>query len=171
MAAREEQKAMSAEIEFTREQLMGASKDVLVDLALLLQEQLRVLKGQVAELQQKVQELEGRLSENSRNSHKPPGSEGMNKPPAPKSLRSKSGRKAGGQPGHSGRTLKQVEKPDRTIIHRLRKCSCGACSGVSLAREPAIGYEKRQVFDLPVLALEVTEHRAEIKRCPCSGRE
>jgi transposase len=119
-------------------------------------------------LEDKARELEGRLKLNSANSSKPPSSDGLQKP-APKSLRIKTGRKPGGQPGHPGHTLKQVEKPDHTQIHRLGDCPCGQCGGVSLKDAPLVDYERRQVFDLPPMRLEVTEHQAEIKRCPISG--
>lgn len=119
-------------------------------------------------LEDKVRELEARLKLNSTNSSKPPSSDGLQKP-APKSLRIKTGRKPGGQPGHPGHTLKQVEKPDHRQIHRLGACPCGQCGGVSLQDAPLVDYERRQVFDLPPMRLEVTEHQAEIKRCPISG--
>lgn len=119
-------------------------------------------------LEDRVSELEGRLKLDSTNSSKPPSSDGLQKP-APKSLRVKTGRKPGGQPGHRGHTLKQVEKPDHTRIHSVQTCTCGQCGGVSLKDAPVLDYERRQVFDLPPMALEVTEHRAEIKCCPVSG--
>jgi transposase len=162
-------------VEFTREQLLELVKtapEAVVELVLMLQDQVRMLRSEVGELKQEVKELKECLALNSRNSNKPPGSDGFSKPAAtPKSLREKSGRKRGGQPGHPGSTLEQVEKPDRVVIHRIQRCRCGACAGVSLETQPVIGYEKRQVFDLPPLVLDVTEHRAEIKRCPHSGRE
>jgi transposase len=119
-------------------------------------------------LEDKVSELEGHLKLNSTNSSKPPSSDGLQKP-APKSLREKTGRKPGGQPGHPGRTLEQVKTPDHTEVHSLAICTCGRCGGVSLKDAPVLDYERRQVFDLPPLRLEVTEHQAEIKRCPVSG--
>ena len=80
-------------------------------------------------LAERVQILEDRLAKNSRNSGKPPSSDGLNKP-APKSLRKRHRkRKSGGQPGHKGHTLKAVEHPDRVVLHRLKEC----CHKISLA--------------------------------------
>ena len=154
---------------WTREQLLSLAKsrpEALVDIILALQEQVGMLQQEVRLLRQKVQSLEARLAQNSQNSSKPPSSDGLSKP-APKSLRTKSRRRPGGQPGHPGNTLSPVENPDSIIIHPLTECPCG-CGG-SLREEPLIRYERRQLFDLPPQRLIVTEHRAEVKRCPRSG--
>lgn len=113
-------------------------------------------------------ELKGRLALDSTNSSKPPSSDGYKKASV-RNLREKSARKPGGQPGHPGHTLEPVKNPDHKQIHTLHTCPCGQCGGVSLENEPVLDHECRQVFDLPPLRLEVTEHRAEIKRCPLSG--
>ena len=113
----------------------------------------------------RVKELEDRLVKNSSNSSKPPSSDGYNQP-APKSLRKRHGRKSGGQPGHAGYTLKAVEHPDREEVHRV-SC-CHHCQR-SLEAVEASGIEKRQVFDVPIVHIEVTEHQAEIKCCPDCG--
>ena len=120
-------------------------------------------------LEQQVSALQDRLAPTSRNSHQPPASDGLTKPP-PRSLRRKTGRHPGGQPGHPGHTLQPVPTPDHVQVHTLTHCPCGQCAGVSLRRLPVVDYECRQVFDLPPLRLQVTEHRAEIKVCPVSGR-
>ena len=75
----------------------------------------------------------------------------------------KSSRKPGGQKGHKGATLKQVERPDRVVLHPVSLC-CGC--GQDLSNTPETDLQKRQVFDLPPLNLEVIEHQAEVKRCP-----
>jgi transposase len=110
--------------------------------------------------------LQERAALNSRNSSKPPATDGYAKP-KPKSLRGNSGKKTGGQPGHTGTTLKPVEIPDKTEVHPLSSCPCGC--GSDLSGQPPLGYESRQVFDLPPQKLIVTEHRVEVKLCPVSG--
>jgi transposase len=120
-------------------------------------------------LAERIQKLEDQLAKNSRNSGKPPSSDGYDQPvQRTKSLRKRSKRKSGGQLGHRGETLKAVEKPDYVKVHQVEQCEhCGQ----SLKRRKAIGYEKRQVFDLPKVEIQVTEHRAEIKTCSCCGKE
>jgi transposase len=149
---------------WTREQLLPlarANPEALIDIILALQEQVQAL-------QKRVEDLESRLAQNSNNSHKPPSSDGYAKP-APKSLREKSGRPSGGQPGHPGQTLAKAAHPDYIVVHRLRRCPCGC--GASLRRQPVLRHDTRQVFDLPPQKLIVTEHRVEVKICPATGRE
>jgi transposase len=125
------------------------------------------LSHNIDALTARVQQLEDRLAKNSRNSGKPPSSDAPAKP-KPKSLRQRSGKKPGGQEGHPGRTLSLVEDPHRVVVHGPKGCE--GC-GESLLEVIASGYERRQVVDVPpLLALEVTEHRAQRKRCPGCGR-
>ncbi len=119
-------------------------------------------------LAERIQNLEDRLSKNSRNSGKPPSSDDPFDKPAPKSQRKRHGRKSGGQPGHEGHTLKAVAHPDHEVLHRVQVCQhCQAW----VDDVPAIHSERRQVFDLPRVRLEVTEHCAETKVCPVCGAE
>ena len=114
------------------------------------------------ELQAEVRRLRDVAAQSSRNSSRPPSTDRPEQP-QPKSLRQKSGRKPGGQPGHPGSTLRFSDHPQHTQIHPLQECECGE----DLSQAPALDFERRQVFDLPPLKLECTEHRAEIKDCPC----
>jgi transposase len=121
---------------------------------------------QVAELRAQVQEVQAHLALNSHNSSKPPSSN----PPAQrtKSLRVRSGKKSGAQPGHRGTTLKASPTPDRIMVHSAATCQdCGQDLREVGGREST---DRRQVFDVPPLALEVTEHRVEGKTCPGCGR-
>ncbi len=127
------------------------------------------LKREIEALRAENAELRRRLDLDSSNSSKPPSSDGLKKKPRLlKSLRTRSGKRSGGQKGHRGDTLRQVAEPDRIVEHAAEVCE--HCRGLLLA-DSKIGAEKRQVFDLPEKPLIVTEHRAAIHRCPaCRGR-
>ena len=116
-------------------------------------------------LQAGVRRLRDAAAQNSHNSARPPSTDRPEQP-KPKSLRQPSGRKPGGQPGHAGRTLPFSDHPQHVQIHPLLECECGE----DLSQEPALDFQRRQVFDLPSLTLECTEHRAQIKECPCCHR-
>ncbi|NLV46137.1 MAG: IS66 family transposase [Candidatus Hydrogenedentes bacterium] len=120
----------------------------------------------IIDLMARVSALEARLGMNSSNSSKPPSSDGYIKP-APKSLRRKSGRKRGGQPGHPGTTLRQVAEPDVVKTHVPDYCQCGHC----LEQEPVHHVECRQVLELPEKLFEVVEHRLITKVCSLCGRK
>jgi transposase len=128
------------------------------------------LRQQNAVLRAENADLKARLGQDSSNSSKPPSSDGLSKP-APKSLRTRSGRRPGGQPGHEGRTLRQVGDPHVRIVHE--PVGCGGC-GHDLGAAPVAGVAVRQVFDLPDIGVRVTEHRLVSRRCGCgqvtSGR-
>ena len=145
---------------FDSDQLEKLDKEKLISVILTLQQQIEQLQESVAKQAAEVQSLREQVAKNSRNSGKPPSSDGLRKP---RNLRQKSGRQPGGQKGHAGQTLKMVEQPEHVKVHTIS--TCDHCSSDLTLIEP-YGYERRQVFDIPAVRLEVTEHQAEIKVCP-----
>jgi len=138
----------------TRAEVEAMSEEAKVELIL-------ALEARLSALEPRVRELETRLGLNSRNSSKPPSSDGPAKP-AVKSLREKSGRSPGGQPGHEGTTLRQVATPDRIEKHAPHRCACGC----DLAGQTVTRVERYQVFDLPEPRMTVTEHQVHVTVCP-----
>ena len=146
-------------------QLSDAQKDALiVDLFELVQR----LSSQVEGLQKRTTELESRPRLNSKNSSKPPSSDALAKPttpPAPKSLRIPGQHPNGGQSGHSGNTLLQSAQPD-VVIQHTSATQCSVCHS-PLQQHQVI--ERRQIFDLPVLRAQVTEHQLIRSECICGA--
>jgi transposase len=151
---------MTAQPRYSREQLEQLEKGVLIDTILFLQEN-------ISELSERVKKLEDEVAKQSRNSSKPPSSDGLSKPRT-RSLRRAEGRKPGGQAGHEGHTLKMVEAPDHMEVHRLEQCpECATALSAVAVKE----HVRRQVFDIPPVQIEVTEHQAEVKQCPGCRRQ
>src|SRR5437667_8171173 len=93
-------------------------------------------------LQERVKTLEGQQAKNSQNSSLPPSSDRFVRPP--KSLKQKSGKKPGGQQGHRGHHLRQVEVPDEVRVHTVEASE--DCQH-DLRAHPAALPERRQVMD------------------------
>ena len=124
-------------------------------------ERVKVLEGLIEALQERINTLERHQAKDSHNSSLPPSSDRFVR--APKSLRHKSGKSPGGQKGHRGHHLRQVEMPDEILIHPV--LCCEQCHH-DLRTQKASLPERRQVIDLPAKRLWVTEHRVEEKQCP-----
>jgi transposase len=117
----------------------------------------------------RIKQLEGQVAKDSHNSSRPPSSDGFKEPRRKtRSLREKSGKKSGGQPGHPGRTLMMVEHPDQTVLLTPERCQ--HCQE-DLSAAPLCRRERVQVFDLPSLGLQVTEYQIEVKACSCCQSE
>src|SRR5260221_14309300 len=126
-----------------------------------LKAQIAELLAQNAELAAQNAELRARLAKDSHNSGKPPSTDGLGR--KTKSLRRRSGKKAGGQLGHRGETLHLVATTDAVVEHR--PAVCAQCQA-SLDGAEGVLRERRQVRDLPRVRLVVTEHQALQVRCP-----
>lgn len=123
---------------------------------------LKLLK-RIEHLEAENKELKAKLAENSRNSNRPPSSDGLKKKPA---LLKGEPKKRGGQKGHKGKTLKMVKHPDYVVELCPSRCTCGT----SLLHVKKKCASIRQVFDLPDPQLEVTEYQQLGCSCPTCGK-
>ena len=122
----------------------------------------------IEELVNKIAGLEAELTaiknkKNSTNSHIPP-SQDPHRVKKNQSLREPTDRKVGGQPGHVGTTLTCSKEVDVIVKHSPSKC--GGCNGnLDSNMEYLVG--KRQLIDIPPIALQVIEHQVYKKQCSC----
>jgi transposase len=123
------------------------------------------MQAQILALQADLKAVLARL--NRRNASKSPAGDGSNKrKPRPTSLRVGSEPPAGGQKGHPGSTLCQAQQVDAGVIHDTPK-PCDVCK----RKLPAASVvQTRQVFGLPILKFEVTEHCAMQAICRCGNQ-
>jgi transposase len=131
-----------------------------------LEAEVKRLQAENARLWAENAELRRRLEMNSQNSHKPPSSDGYRKKRVQSAIPKGEKRARGGQVGHKGKTLRQVEKPDKVQVHLPEHCV--VCGRAISADETHAVVSKRQVFDLPDPKLEVSEHR--LGQIECCGQ-
>jgi transposase len=148
-----------------------ASCEDLLTLIAVLREQNVVLAERCAGLEEqnerltaRVAELERRLDRNSKNSNFPPSQDVFGLPRDETAAKPKPVGKRGKRKGAPGAGLAMVENPDRVEDHRPGACSdCGEALGDALS----VGFARRQVSDVPLVTVQVTEHRLHKVRCDC----
>ena len=127
------------------------------------------LTDTVDKLKQTIEELREQLNKNSRNSSKPPSSDGLGKPTVKKdrSLREASGKKQGAQEGHEGVCLSIISNPDHTENHMHSDCE--GCPYHDACLEKACIKETRHEIDA-VVTVDVTAHNLfSVPECPLHG--
>src|SRR5487761_1514678 len=158
-------RARIAELEEANARLRAAARDRDE----LTAAQLAARDAQVAALAAQVEELRRLLGKDSSTSSKPPSSDSpYKKKPRDRSLRGRSGRRPGKQPGAESSTLRQSPDPGETVF--CGPAACGCC-GHGLGGEPVLGTpQKRQVFEAsPPPPPTVTEYQVAAKECPECG--
>lgn len=139
----------------TRESLQQLSHADLVELVL-------ILFDRIDQLTARVNELEAQVNKNSKNSHKPPSSDGLKRQPA--QPRERGQRPKGGQPGHQGHSLVMHPSPDYVEHYGVAgHCECG----LPLSAAQIDTGERRQQWDIPAPQIVVTEYRQLISTCGC----
>jgi transposase len=156
-----------------------ASREDLLALIAVLREQNAALAGRCALLEEqneqlaaanerltkRVAELERRLNRNSGNSNFPPSQDVFGPPKDERpEAKPKEQAKRGKRKGAPGAGLGMVENPDQVKNHRPHACAgCGS----HLRGAPSAGFARRQVRDIPLVTVKVTEHRLHKIRCDC----
>jgi transposase len=127
-------------------------------------ERIAQLEQMVQQLSEELKALQERLVKDSHNSSLPPSSDRFSRQKKPQSLRQKSGKPSGGQPGHRGTTLQMRETPDE-VIRLPSVTDCQHCHA-DLSAVPVKTVERRQIIDVPKPRLETKEYQGEWKCCP-----
>jgi transposase len=163
MTIEEELRALQEENRSLREHV--AQRDQRIQQLEAVVEQQNTLLEQMQEqlgcLSHQVKSLQERQAKNSHNSHQPPSSDRFVR--QPKSLRKKSEKKSGGQPGHLGSSLHWSETPDEVVEQQVEQCE--ACQH-DVQAVAVCHVERRQVLDVAPPRLMVREYRAQQKQCP-----
>jgi transposase len=142
-----------------RPALMG----LIVEQRRLLEEMRATIERQAA----RIEELERQVNQNSRNSHKPPSSDGPGTFRRGQLPAREKGRKRGGQTGHEGhhRDLLPSEEVDERV--EVRPSTCEHCGADLVGSDPAP--ERQQKVEIPPIQPHMTEYRLHALKCGCCG--
>ena len=157
-----------AELEAALAERDAALAGLLVEIA-ERDSRIATLETQVKQLKEMVENLQGKISENSKNSGRPPSSDGPGARKGKESKKPKSGKKRGAQPGHEGhrRELLPLEAVDHVVDVYPPTCeNCEAALPNVADPDPM----RHQVTELPEPKPEVTEFRCHAVNCACGHR-
>ena len=140
---------------------------LLLPLCEQLSDRVKEQEQQIQRLSLRIKQLEDQLATNSKNSSKPPSSDGFTSP-KDCSLRKASGKKPGGQKGHRGQGGKLFDDPDETF--KFSVAHCPDCE-LDLRDHAPDEVLRKQLVDIPPIKPHVTEYQIELKTCPCCGQQ
>ena len=126
-------------------------------------------EARIAALEEELRRLKALVQRNASNSSVPPSAN----PPgaAPPVTKLKTGRRAGGQPGHPPH-LKRLLPPERVqrvvpyVPERCQHCDAALPAQAS-ANDPEP--TRHQVADLPPVRAQIVEYQGHARTCPCCG--
>ena len=133
-----------------------------------VQEFILSLIVQVQRLEAEVATLRERVNRNSRNSSKPPSSDGPDVSSQP-SKRAKGKRKRGAQPGHKGTRRKLAPIEQVKEEYDVKPSTCRGCGHELDGQDPEP--HRHQVTEIPPVVAEVTEYRLHTLCCSKCGAE
>ncbi|MDO5131653.1 MAG: IS66 family transposase [Eubacteriales bacterium] len=143
---------------------LQAMIDTLTAVNLQLHASIESLNGTILELNQTIRELKEKINKNSRNSSRPPSSDGMDKPPRQRSLRTSSGKPQGGQKDHPGASLKiDTSKPDKVVDHVASGCEL--CPHREKCRAEADITDRHYVVDIEFRKTLVCHQTIRMRSC------
>ena len=135
--------------------LTHLTKDELISIILQL-------VSRVEELENKIEQLQH--PKNSNNSSVPPSKDENRAKRKTSSLRESSGKSAGGQKGHQGKTLQMTSSPDEVVEHIPQYCTC---CGKDLSDVKPELIERRQRVEIPPIKPIYVEHQIYQCKCDC----
>jgi transposase len=132
-----------------------------------VQELVVVLLTRIQTLEVEVAQLRERVNRNSRNSSRPPSSDGPGVASQKGGAKPHSGRKRGGQPGHPGSQRKLVPIEQVKAVHDAKPLACQCCGSELSGDDPAP--DRHQVVEIPPVKVEITEYRLHTLTCSICG--
>jgi transposase len=129
---------------------------------------IHIQQEQIAQLQQRVADLEARVGQHSQNSSKPPSADPPSAPPRPP--KPPRGRKAGGQKGHPRHERPDPPADQLDALHEHYPDACPRCQEpLTDAQRDACAVQTQYVWELPVVRPHISAHHYHTVCCPCCG--
>ena len=123
------------------------------------------LRSTLEKLTRRILSLESaanKPAKNSRNSHRPPSSDGLDRTREKRNKKEPSGRKAGGQPGHPFRKRPALPPTERQVVRPTECQHCSSC----LMKGRKVGEKVFQRIDIPEISISVIDFVCETVVCP-----